>query len=387
MKRNTHQGNLTGNYRYAIHNLIEGKASRNAEALRKIKLPSSRPGVFIFMIALILFSSCEHDISVSTALHPDGSLDRTIVLYERDSGNAENNIFGINKARGWDIAMKPSTETPVEADQKTKLDITFKKSFASVEEANDEMNPSADTAFHIEASFEKQNRWFYTYIEYRDTYKALNLFNRIPKEQYFTKEDFAFIDRLPAEGTPIGKADSLYLARLNEKIFDVYGTRTIFEEFFEQLMSTMQEHGVALQWQDSLIRNKEKVYNHFIEVGNLDDGDFVDVVSNLNVPLSPATKEAIRQNTAVIEKRLEFLSEAYSGKYVHKIEAPWTVIHSNADSAVANQLFWRPPVLKFLLSDYTMSVTARKMNVGAVVISGIIVLATIVLFFRKRERA
>ena len=90
---------------------------------------------------------------------------------------------------------------------------------------------------------------------------------------------------------------------------------------------------------------------------------------------------------ADIEKRLEFLSEAYSGKYVHTIKMPWDVVKSNADSVVNNQLFWRPPVVKFLLSDFTMSATARRMNVWAVVVSGMIIALTVVMFVYRGKRS
>ena len=247
------------------------------------------------------------------------------------------------------------------------------------------MDGGIDTVFRIKSSFEKQNRWFYTYVEYRDTYEALNLFKRIPKEEYFTKEDFAFIDRLPGEGKPITKADSLYLARLNEKIFDFYGSRTIFEEFYQHLLLTVREQRVAPQWEDSLKRKKEVIYQRFMNEGNLKDEDFVAIVDEMNIPLPAAGREAIVRKTAEIEKRLEFLSEAYSGKYVHTIEMPWTVVESNADSASTNRLFWRPPVVKFLLSDYTMSARSRKMNPWAVGISALVVVVTVGLFFVRKK--
>lgn len=331
------------------------------------------------MFIAILLSGCEHNIFVTSDVHEDGSLDRTIIMEKSDSNKIQDNIFGINQAGGWEVVVAPSPESSTEADKKAKVKIMFKKHFASVDEANRAMNDENDTSFHISSSFEKDNRWFYTYVEYRDTYLALNLFNAVPKEQYFTREDFEFIERLPAEGTAISSADSLYLARLNEKIFDLYGSRTIFEEFYQHLLSTMHTHDVPSQWQDTLIHKKEQLYQRFVEVGN-EDGDFLAVLVNLDIPFSRQASESIHRKAVDIEKRLEFLSEAYSGRYVHSIRMPWSVVESNADSVVNNQLFWRPPVVKFLLSDFTMTARARKMNVWAVVVSGIIVVLTVGMF-------
>ena len=334
---------------------------------------------------LFLFSGCEHNVTVSSKVYPDGSIDRTIVLHNADSAKSEQNFFGANRNAGWDVVISNPTKPSTESDNRNEVNITFKKHFSSVEELNKETNPDHDTVFHVASSFEKDNRWFYTYVEYRDTYKALNLFKTIPKEEYFTKEDFAFINRLPAEGTTISKADSLYLARLNEKIFDLYGSRTIFEEIFRHTVVTLNEHDVASQWIDTLTRKKEELYHGFVRAINLEDGALLSTFDQLNIPMSGEVRASMQQKADDIEKRLEFMSEVYSGKFVHSIEMPWTIMESNADSVINNQLYWRPPVVKFLLTDYTMSAKSRRLNVAAVAISALIVGATIGLFFFARK--
>ena len=341
---------------------------------------------FIFASFLVLLlTACEHNVSIESTVYPDGSLDRTIVLHNSDSDKVKKNFLGVSAASGWDLKVDPPSKPSTEKNKNPEVNITFTKHFASVEEANKHSNPDTDTVFHIASSFERKNRWFYTYIEYRDTYRALNLFNAIPKEDYFTKEDFAFIRRLPAEGTRINKADSLYLARLNEKIFDHYGARTIFEEFFEHLIAAVREQRIPSQWTDTLLLRKEKIYQHFAESAALEDGGFA-IIEKLGIPLSATAKESIKNKTVDMEKRLDFMSEAYSGKYIHSINMPWTVVESNADSVIHNRLFWRPPVVKFLFSDYTMSATARRMNILPVALSALVVLVTIVLFFYQANR-
>ena len=327
-------------------------------------------------VLVLLLSACEHNVSMESTIYPDGSLDRTIVLHKSDSGKIENNFMGVKAASGWDVKVEALPISSTEKIKKPEMNITFKKHFGSVEEANRHLNPETDAVFHVVSSFEKKNRWFYTYIEYRDTYRALNLFNAIPKEDYFTKEDFDFIKRLPAEGTPINKADSLYLAKLNEKIFDDYGSRTIFEEFFQHVIATMREQRIPSHWRDTLLQRKEIIYERFVA-----DGEFSSIIENSGIPFSAPAKESIKDKTAYMERRLEFMSEAYSGKYVHSIKMPWPVIDSNADSVISNRLFWRPPVVKFLFSDYTMSATARKMNILPVALSALLVVVTIGLFF------
>jgi len=333
------------------------------------------------VIMAVALSSCEHTISIGNTVHADGSLDRTIVLYESDTAHATKNFLGINIRSGWNVNMEPSG-TPEEGKQ-PEVNITFRKHFDSTEDANREMDTPSDSTFNIASSFEKKNRWFYTYLTYTDTYRSLNSFRSVPLDEYFTKEDFEFIERLPAEGAAISKADSLYLERLNEKIFDIYGTRTIFESFYEDLVETMHRDNTPEQWYDSLQRKKENMYQRFIQEEDLENVDFPRLVRSMGIPLSPEGWQSMEKKTREIERRLEFISHAYTGKYVHSINMPGDIVESNADSTVSSQAFWRPPVIKFLLRNYTMSATSRTLNVWAVIVSAVVIGVTLLLFTRR----
>lgn len=350
--------------------------------------------------ALLLLSGCDHDIAITSDVHEDGSLGRTIML-QMDSDAALHNFMGVSAATGWQTSVEAAT--PGKADNneenKEKL-ILFSKHFASVADANAEMDGESDTLFHVMSTFEKKNRWFYTYIDYSDTYRALDRFKGVVPKDYFTEEDYAFIERLPAEGKPISKADKLYLDRLNEKIFDIYGTRSIFEELFSSMLQTLRDYKVAPQWTDSLIRKKEEIYSRFVKedgVGErtddlLDGGDkketddgLIGAADYLKIPLPDAARAELRKQYAELEPRLNVISFAYTGKFLHAIRMPWSVVSTNADSVNGNQLFWKPPVTKFLLKDYTMTARARKLNLWALIISGLVVLATLALFFARPQ--
>lgn len=345
-----------------------------------MKTPNYWTIALIWMTIAMLLNGCEQTVSISTTVHTDGSLDRVVVLHESDSSAATENMLGISEETGWDVTLEPDLKS-TETDNKPDVNVTFRKHFASVEDANREMDSGNDTLFHIASTFKKQNRWFYTYLEYRDTYRSLNRFTTLPEKEYFTEEDFAFIDRLPAEGKPITKADSIYLSRLDEKIFDLYGARSIFEEFYTHLQESMREHNAPSNWEDTLTAKKEAVFQRFVADGG-EDG-LLSLFDGLKIPFPPAVRESVQQKAAEIEKRTNFISTAYSGEYVHSVTLPWAVVESNADSVAGNTLLWYPPVIKFLLNDYTMSATSRKMNLWAVVVSAVIVCITLWLFLRR----
>jgi hypothetical protein len=330
-------------------------------------------------------SACDRDITMRSTVYEDGSIDRTIALYDADTVNVRKNIFDINEAKGWATSIEPVLKRKRNEKDDQKNNITFEKHFASVADANLEMNRQIDTLFSIRSTFEKKSRWFYTYLEYTDTYVSLNRFQAIPKENYFTQEDYAFIDRLPSEGKPITKADSIFLSRLNEKIFEVYGARTIFEELYSKLVLTMQENKLDPKWEDSLYRKKEEIYRSFVDTGSSESYQMLAAADLLEIPLQPDARATYLKRSAEVEKRIEFVSDAYSGKYHHIIRMPWPVVETNADSVNNQELHWTPPVIKFLLNDYTMTARSRKLNVWAMVISGGVILLTFVLFFLGRK--
>ena len=350
--------------------------------MKPLTLTAAVSSIFL----LLTISACDRDITMRSTVYEDGSIDRTIALYDADTVNVRKNIFDINETKGWATTIEPVLKRKRNEKDEQTNNITFKKHFASVADANLEMDRHIDTLFSIRSTFEKKNRWFYTYIEYTDTYSSLNRFNALPIENYFTREDYAFIDRLPAEGKPISKADSIFLARLNEKIFDVYGARTIFEELYGHLLKTMQETNVPKKWEDSLSSKKEEIYQKFVETGNDENHELLVAADLLKIPLTPEARSTFLQRSAELENRIEFVSDAYAGKYHHIIRMPWAVVETNADSVNNQELHWKPPVIKFILNDYTMTARSRKMNIWAMVISGVVILLTFVLFYFRKAR-
>lgn len=331
--------------------------------------------------------SCEHKVSVQSIVHEDGSVDRTIQLTGIDSVTAfHNNMFDITRQKGWDVEAEtlPAEDNKI----KTKYAVTYKKHFPNVEEMNREMNPDLkDSVFCIRSGFQKKFRWFYTYTSYSDTYVSLNRFKEPSQDDYFTPEDFLFIERLPAEGKPISKADSFYLDKLNERIMDYYGMQAILEEQFKSLTDILLENKVNPTWIDSLQIQKHEFFKSFLQdKDEIPDDHMLDM---LTIITDPVPNDIIRKEfllaTKKQEAKLNFLSGAITGKYTHGITLPGKVYNSNADSVSGNNAYWTPPVIRFMLKDYTMTAQSRELNLLPTAASVIFLLLTVFLFIRKRR--
>jgi hypothetical protein len=334
-------------------------------------------------IMVLAFSACEHKVYMETTVHEDGSLDKSIVLETEDT---TKNFVGISTSSGWTQLTRALEDTASKNDK--KWSVTYQKKFASADEANAELGAPRDTLFRVSSKFDKKFRWFYTYLYYSDTYHTINRMN-FPSTDYITQEDYAFIERLPAEGKIITKADSFYLAELHKRVFDTYGLRAIYEENYDLNVTLIKESGLENRWIDTLQKHKENIFKSLIEHQDVPEGDvpydfMYKAMDSLGIPISyDKMKNRFDELYKQADAKTNFINHASEGKYTHVINMPWQVVSTNADSVSGNQLMWNPPSIKFLLKDHTMYAEARKMNVWAFVVSSLVIVFTGYLLVRK----
>ena len=329
-------------------------------------------GCAVFFAVAIL-SACEHEVGMESIVHEDGSIERTILLSDADSALIVNNMFDATPAKGWSVEATRMKKGEAGGKEEVKMDLILHKNFASADEANRETDVGLDTLFSVQSTFNEKFRWFYTYIRYSDTYRAVNRF-RTPATDYFTVEDFDFIKRLPPRGVTLSLADSIYESRLDEKISELFITRAYFEDVLGKVSSAMAESKMDKKWADTLARNKEKLYAQLVKSDDVDhDRLMQSIMDSLNIPARPEAYELYRSSVVELEKRIDFMSEASSGKYAHHIRIPWAVMNTNADSVRGGDLYWKPRTTKFLLSDYEMYAETRKLNYWTVVVSALVV--------------
>jgi hypothetical protein len=345
----------------------------------------------LFLAGTIVFTGCEQKVAIESVVHPDGTIDRTVVFTEVDSALITRNVFGINDPNLWKTTVQkfnPEKNDHVNATPQEKVTISFSRHFASVEDANSVMDVSNDTLFRIHSEFEKKFRWFYTYLEYSDTYLKANRFRYLPEDQYFNKEDHAFIDRLPAEGKSISKADSIFLEGLTQKLGD-YFSLALFEEHYAILKESMKEANTDKRWHDSLSRHKGEMYASISKIEKeqaVEDAFMIPMLENLKIGFPvESISQNYRDKYKQLKPRIDFMTSiAAETKFTHSIRMPWSLTATNADSVRAEGIYWQPMTIKFLLTDYTMYAHSRKLNVWAVAISFVLIVMTIWMFTRKK---
>jgi hypothetical protein len=107
-------------------------------------------------------------------------------------------------------------------------------------------------------------------------------------------------------------------------------------------------------------------------------------IDSFKIPIDQSKIAEFQKLQQKFWKKMNFISITSDGKFVNRINLPWPVVKTNADSVSGNSLFWAPPTIKFLLKDYTMYGECRKLNWWAVIVSVVVVGFTGYLFVRKR---
>lgn len=339
--------------------------------------------ILLIVAGTALLCSCENPILQETKVHEDGSLDKTITFENDDSlSRKEADYFHLSEDQGWNLQVE---KMPFEKKrEKDMYRIAFSRSFPSADAMNEALDAQSDTLFSVRAAFEKSFRWFYTYIRYSETYRPINRFKHLPYTDFFNAEDLQFIDRLPAEGAPVSKADSVSLQMLSVKVDDYYTRAAITNEQLEIFNQLLRLTGTRPSLLDSAESLRELMYE--LLEGDKNDNRFAMRVADsigIRFPDRGRAQELADSLSADFNARLGFMSFARDGKYRAVIEMPWSLVSTNADSVAGNQLFWRPLPHKFMFKDYTLYAESRQLNPYVTVISVVVMVLSLIVVVRK----
>lgn len=335
----------------------------------------------MLMLTLFALASCDNSLQVHTKVNADGTIMREVTMDGIKNLNLDQLPLTVDTIH-WTKSFVKDTSSH------DKYFYTFSKTFTNAEESNSFLN--ADTINHrlkLKASFSKKFRWFYTYYEFEDTYSYFKP-TKLPVTDYLTPEDYLFIDRLPAEGKPISKADSMYLDQLQERLGERYLAEALCDFMIDLAIKradSLGEKTFALTLQS----NRKKILELGLMAGDslFDDGVWLfELTSRLKIVWPKDVKDQFeRFDNKTIESALGVYVLLSTTDLVNSIEMPGRIIETNADSLAGGVGIWSPPSIKFLVKDYTCLIVTRELNVWTILVSGSILILTLVVFLRGRR--
>jgi len=320
---------------------------------------------------ILLMPGCL-DIWITTQIRPDGSIEQTIV-FKGDSTEIVDVPFALMKEADW----KREWTKP----EKDKYQLVVSKEFHSVKELNKSMNP-ADTNLHVirtNSTLHRKFRWFFTRFEFSETVLNSNPFSKLDYHKYLNAEQI----RLISMNEDTRKEDPGYDSvkyKVAENRFEEYLLHSIFEDFYQQILSIIAEDKSFTLSRQELDSKKDSIYRFLIDsVGGNDNPD--EILREINRVINHPDIQVIRTKYLDrfdnFKRKDNFFNAASDDSYKFTIRMPGLLLGTNSPKIEGAELGWELTYYNFFFEDYTMTAESRKVNTWAFIVAGLILLAAL----------
>ncbi|HTY36254.1 MAG TPA: hypothetical protein VMH23_04035 [Bacteroidota bacterium] len=338
------------------------------------------------MLLMLVAQGC-NDYTVKTIVSSDGSVDR-IIEWKKDNGGGkedyrlENLPFPIDST--WQLSWRHSD------DKDSGLILVESKHFATYEALSAEYaRLNTPEKLNIAVNVQKRFRWFYSYFDYDETYKAVKPFTLVPAKEFFTPDE---LHRLVAD-----EINDTLKARIEE-----WENRNHFAFLFDRLKSAADSlHDPTLTssileaHKDALYRvlTSDSVYkgqtgNPGTDEERMATNALIGVQQIVHSPavmkLRQALAEAIHQLMENFEAR-----QSNEGKYTNTVMMPGVIVETNAKELSGSRVEWSFSDKQLSMLDLEMHVESRVVNTWAIVVSAVVVLGLLAVpvVLQVRNRA
>jgi hypothetical protein len=330
------------------------------------------------LLALSFFLSSCREISVKTTVNEDGSFTRLITL-RGDSSEVVKLDLPYPVDSSW------LREIHRDTSDSSVFICTHTKTYNNDDALNKDIQNDTSWRKQIkrDVSISKRFMFFYSFITYRQVYKAANSLSLNYKE-YISQEDLLWLND---EKTATNKKDSLCADSADARLEKYFGNALV-PEIIHALDEGLRKLNIpqladidltifrdsiaanALSWTSGSFENSIdalEVWTGKPEVSQLHD-------------IKPSIFENLEQKNEFFDKLI------FEESYNLEIQMPGLITKTNSTRMLGNTVIWKIEPFTFFFEDYEMSVESRVINYWAFVLSGIIILllliATIIKIFK-----
>ena len=260
--------------------------------------------------------------------------------------------------------------------------LTYTKSFKNSDLLNNELN--ADTSWRKKLdrkiTIDKQFGFFYSYITYCETYKAVNPFKKLNYPNYLTPNEMLY---LSGNRIQITASDSAMEKKVSERF-----ERFLIEAIANEIIITMED-GIKKLNDPQLNPDNVTLYRDSIE------NKLHEYYENMNVYIDfyrewtgnesvNKLKTLEPQLFGKLNEKISFLLNAvFMDEYSQTVEMPGLITETNSISVTGNKVSWKVNGDKIIFHNYEMKVESRVVNRWAFIVSGIILLLGLILLIIK----
>ena len=316
----------------------------------------------IIAVAILSLSGCKEEYKTTTKINSDGSCER-IVIAKVDSSRLINGAFPVPQDKSWDLQYKT-------LGKDTQKVFIAHKIFDDVNKINGEYKEKNKVG--IEIKLEKKFRWFFSYLTYKEIYKSYNQFNRIPAKSFLTKEEY---QKLEAGDT----------SKSLKKKLDHFMEENMFEEFYQQLIESVQKGKDSSLWLDLLAARKQELKDSLLA----GSGETKSVIRSLKNVFKSEKVAMYESDIDEILKNINAKIERMSGiigEYTNEVIMPGIILNTNASTLEGNKATWKFNDDRFCITDYVMIVESRVSNIWTIYVTGGVIVVIIGLLLLPRFR-
>lgn len=365
------------------------------------------------LAAVLLVASCaQRDITVTTNVDSDGTCVRTVTLKGDSSilvGAVDSDEKGALLSLGdweksWSIDNGKNLHPyPMSSAQYDSLaqELTscgYKKSlsdtvllsavrrFNSVESMATSQPLQIDGALlEARGSFEKKIRWFYTYYTFNETYEPLKDKYPLPMEDYVKPEVAAFwftgSPNLVQGCTPLEAKDKLDAIQTDVERWLSACWMAVYCDVVAEYYHKIADAPVD---KDSFIANRDALLKFSLQKG-LDVTNnalsFIDEYYSCNAFTNSLKDDSLFQ--AELDSRCHLFFDVAALDVRYNLIMPGTVIDTGNGTLVNGVVEYRLTGNRLIPQNYTICATSRQLNLWAVAITVLLLLAVGWILVRK----
>lgn len=322
---------------------------------------------------MIAFSACR-EITVTTKVNSDGSFTRVIKITGDSAALFKKDLpYPIDDS--WLMEVKHDSVD-------TSLYVTYTKTYSDSDLLNEEMQSDTSWMSQLDRSIEIRKRFgfFYSYLTFSETYKAIKPFKRLNYPNTLTSEEMHL---LSGNKIPFTERDSLIIEQVEDKFEEL-----LIDAIANEIISTLEE-GIKKVNDPQLKPQSVRIYKDSIEL-KLDEyyenmdvyiDFFMDWTGNPSFnklkSLEPPLFDELNQNISFL------LNSMFMDSYTQTIEMPGLITETNSVSLSGNKVNWSVTGDDFIFEDYEMRVESRVVNYWMFIVSGILALFLIIFLIIK----
>jgi len=358
----------------------------------------------LWIVLVAALYSCEPE-NMTTIVHADGSCERIFIAKATDAfikGDSASNPFPVSIDKNWKLEWQYDDEEKLKAwpltswtrqpqDSLKQIKVYATRKFASASEMANNFRFNTKSKWNDlipQPVFEKKFRWFYTYYSYSETYPRLPIKFPMPMEKYMSKEEADYwLTGMPAFDKGISGMELYEKLSVMKEKFERWASANGWEFQYAIVLRNLDQFPGNPGY-EKMLKEKDRIYKSVSnekkedhKVSNIGEVLNKYFQTNAFAPLLNEQNEISKEVNNPVE--MAKLNDYTSTYFKYRLIMPGQLLTANG-LIKQDTILWSLDATKMLNSDYTLTATSKKMNIWAVIVSGLVVMLAIVLLFRKR---